>query len=210
MSEKSLRARRGLGPFSGAQLTVIIVVFAVLLLAPIGAWAVSGSNVFVTDAGSGQRAFVSGSGQVNVTRAGAKSFFTHVSDPSTGVFQIAAKPPSGRALVVTSIAVDAYRVLATGVFKNFSFALSTTNATCATTGEFVADVNPATVGVTVLPFDPGLVVPSGRSLCVKNGDTTNLRAEVYVYGYLIPASAAPAGTASLGGAGIGAQMRGHS
>ena len=50
----------------------------------------------------------------------------------------------------------------------------------------------------------------GRSLCVKNGDTTNLRAEVYVYGYLIPASAAPAGTASLGGAGIGAQMRGHS
>jgi hypothetical protein len=56
--------RRGLGPFSGGQLTLIIVTFAVLLLFPIGAWAVAGSNVFVTDAVSGKQASVNTSGQL--------------------------------------------------------------------------------------------------------------------------------------------------
>jgi hypothetical protein len=56
--------RRGLGPFSGGQLTLIIVTFAVLLLFPIGAWAVAGSNVFVTDSVSGKQASVNTSGQL--------------------------------------------------------------------------------------------------------------------------------------------------
>ena len=57
--------RRGLGPFSGGQLTVIIVTIAVMIMLPVGAWAVvTGSNVFVTDAVSGKQATVNNSGQL--------------------------------------------------------------------------------------------------------------------------------------------------
>ena len=42
-----------LGPFTGRQLTTIIVTLIVVVLFPLGAWAVTGSNVFVTDATSG-------------------------------------------------------------------------------------------------------------------------------------------------------------
>jgi hypothetical protein len=58
------RAGRGLGPFTGGQLTVIVMTFAVLLLVPIGAWAVTGSNIFVTDATSGTRAKVDSTGNL--------------------------------------------------------------------------------------------------------------------------------------------------
>ena len=43
------RDRRGLGPFSGTHLTIIIVVLAAVLGFPFAAFAVTGNNVFVTD-----------------------------------------------------------------------------------------------------------------------------------------------------------------
>jgi hypothetical protein len=52
------RDGRGLGPFSGGQLTMIIVTFAVLLLFPIGAWALTFSNVAITDPGGVNQAKV--------------------------------------------------------------------------------------------------------------------------------------------------------
>jgi hypothetical protein len=200
MSEIDVREprapRRGLGPFTGAQLTVIIVVFALVLLAPIGAWAVSGSNVFITDPGSGQRAFVSGAGQVNVTASGAKAFYTHFTQLAlVAGMSKAATPPNGRALVITSIVVDTYKDATPGASNNTEFFMSTADASCAHVNVSfpVVDTNPGALGDTVLPFNPGLVVPGGRSLCVQNFSPSNLYAEVYVYGYTIPASAAPAG-----------------
>jgi len=57
--------RRGWGPFSGAQLTIIIVAIAVMVLLPVGAFAVvSGSNAFITDATSGKQAKVTSNGEV--------------------------------------------------------------------------------------------------------------------------------------------------
>ncbi len=50
--------KRGLGPFTGGQLTVIIVAVVVAVLVPVGAWAVTGSNSFVTDFTSGVHAKV--------------------------------------------------------------------------------------------------------------------------------------------------------
>ena len=56
--------RRGWGPFSGAQLTVIICTLIVMILFPVGAWAVAGSNVFVTDASNGRRVGVDAKGGI--------------------------------------------------------------------------------------------------------------------------------------------------
>ena len=62
------REGRGWGPFSGGQLTVIIVAIAVMILLPVGAFAVvSGSNVFVTDATSSATQKVNAFGQALVT-----------------------------------------------------------------------------------------------------------------------------------------------
>jgi hypothetical protein len=55
---KRRREGRGLGPFSGGQLTIIIVTLAVVMGFPFAAFAVTGSNVFVTDATSGTHAKV--------------------------------------------------------------------------------------------------------------------------------------------------------
>ena len=57
---------RGFGPFSGAQLTVIICLVVAAVAVPVGAWAVAGSNVFVTDATTGIHAKVDSAGQMLV------------------------------------------------------------------------------------------------------------------------------------------------
>ncbi len=61
--ENVMNANR-LGPFTGRQLTTIIVTLIVVALFPIGAWAVTGSNIFVTDATSGAHAKVDGNGNL--------------------------------------------------------------------------------------------------------------------------------------------------
>src|SRR3954468_11693229 len=53
-----------LGPFTGRQLTTVIVAIVVMVMLPVGAMAVTGSNVFVTDATSGARAKVDTAGNV--------------------------------------------------------------------------------------------------------------------------------------------------
>ena len=55
MEQELARAPKTWGPFTGRQLTTIICVVFVTVMFPVGAWAVAGSNVFVTDAVSGAR-----------------------------------------------------------------------------------------------------------------------------------------------------------
>src|SRR5689334_7825874 len=118
------REGRGLGPFSGGQLTVIIVAALLAIAFPVGAWAVSGSNVFVTDATSGVHAKVTSTGQLqthpngpltvngSVTAGYAAGSLLH--SPSvggnysvqadscgSGTCQTLFKPPAGKAAVVT-------------------------------------------------------------------------------------------------------------
>jgi hypothetical protein len=89
------REGRGWGPFSGGQLTVIVVTFAVLLLFPVGAWALSFSNVAITDpggvnqakvdAGKNLHAAVADPGGVNVAKVDAKNNLnTAIHDAGTG------------------------------------------------------------------------------------------------------------------------------
>jgi hypothetical protein len=91
--------RRGLGPFSGGQLTIITVTFAVLLLFPIGAWAVAGSNVFVTDFTSGKQATVNAAGQLATTDNAPTVIIT---SGSTSV------GPNGSTLLFVNANVSAY------------------------------------------------------------------------------------------------------
>ena len=202
------KAERGLGPFTGRQLATIIVAVVVMVMLPVGAWAVSGSNVFITDAVSGTHASVNPSGALTVAQASPKNFYVHESFPGSSWVKLAT-PPAGKALVITSVLFDTWADATPGLGSNIPLMMSKTNNSCATrTNAQVADLNPAGIGGTVVPLQPGLVVPANRSLCVTNGNSSNLSVEVYAYGFLIPASSAPAGAAvSLGSVSPNAQHR---
>jgi len=55
---KRRRQGRGLGPFTSGHLTVIVVTLVIVVAFPFAAFAVTGNNVFVTDATSGNHAGV--------------------------------------------------------------------------------------------------------------------------------------------------------
>jgi hypothetical protein len=196
-----------LGPFSGGQLTIIIVTFAVLLLFPIGAWAVSGSSVFVTDANSGAHAaVVGGSDALTVAEASPKNFFTRSLAPegSSGFLPLV-KSPAGKALIVTSVYVNLIAVTTTGNGHWLSITVSSKNNTCSSVVENALpdiEFNPtAGSGQATIPLQPGIVVPSGRALCVWNHDFPNIDVEVFAFGYVVPASAAVSNPAvTIGGA----------
>ena len=74
---------RGWGPFTGRHVTTIICVGLVTILFPVGAWAVTGSNVFITNASTGAHAVVTAAarstvtGSVNANQAQPASTFTN-------------------------------------------------------------------------------------------------------------------------------------
>ena len=64
-SSQDQTKRRGLGPFTGGQLTAIIIAGVVAIGFPVGAFAaVSGSNAFITDHTSGVHASVTSQGSL--------------------------------------------------------------------------------------------------------------------------------------------------
>ena len=96
-----------------------------------------------------------------------------------------ATPPSGKAMILREVRVDVFSVSSTGPDQTVSVF---TGAHCD--GSQVADVNPATVGETVLPFDPGLGIKAGSGLSGFASGT--VQAEVYTDGYSVPSSTVPA------------------
>jgi hypothetical protein len=102
-------------------LTAIIVAIVVMVMLPVGAWAVvSGSNVFVTDATSGVRAHLTSKGELethlnqalSVTGAvtatqtpPSKEYHAQTYATTVGCVDIAV-PPAGYAIVITSVTMD--------------------------------------------------------------------------------------------------------
>jgi hypothetical protein len=193
---KRRRESRGWGPFSGGQLTAIIITVVVMVMLPVGAC--------VTDAVSGAHASVLGTGQLSAAEAAPRNFITGAVDPSavvaTGIFTPVVRADSTHALVITSAELDIYKDANPGPGEAVALAVSRTDTTCNSvvvqhSFYFEAVVNPGVIGEVVLPFQPGIVIPARRSLCVVNLDETNLGAEVHVFGYRIAAAAGPAGAA---------------
>jgi hypothetical protein len=105
-----------------------------------------------------------------------------------------ATPASGKAMILREVRVDVFSVTSTGPDQNIAIY---TGAHCD--GSQVADVNPATVGETVLPFDPGLGIKAGSGLSGFADGT--VQAEVYTDGYSVPSGAVPTGAVTTSGAG---------
>jgi hypothetical protein len=222
---RRLRENRGLGPFTSGHLTIIAVTVLFSVAFPFAAFAVTGNNVFVTDAASGDRAQVANGrlkvdagtafGTVPVAPVGPEIYPTgsivHTTDGSldfvaaddcpSATCQTLLKPPAGKAAVITSIHIDTGRATATGASESLQVFRSS-NGTCSIpSGDRTIEFfNPGGVGETILPYElpGGLPVPAGKALCVFNADTTNLAFTVSAWGYAVASSAVPASAAAAG------------
>jgi hypothetical protein len=192
--------RRTWGPFTGGQLTTIIVAIVVMALFPVGAWAASGSNAFVTDAVSGQHASVNSTGALNVAQSSPKSFFSAATLASQSSFEPVFVADASHAFIVTSVVVNVLDDTAVGAARKLRLAVSKKNGSCDNLAfdpqSNIAPIyfTPSGVGTEVEPFQPGFVVPAHRALCVANSDPLTVEADVFAYGFKVPAASAPAGS----------------
>jgi hypothetical protein len=187
------------GPFTGRQLMVMFVAIVVgVVMVPTSVWAVSNySNVAIEDPGTGVHASVDAShrlkvgdgsgpltvdGTVNAQPAPAsalRSFATFGLQGGLGCVRLFT-PPRNQAIVVQSVTVDVFADPSPGIGQTVEVF---SDPMCQ---DLVADVNPPTIGVTPLNFGPGVVSKTGLS-AVASGSVS---AEVYGFGYLIPAAQA--------------------
>lgn len=205
-NDKTDRERgRGWGPFTGRQLTTIICIGMVTILFPVGAWAaVSGSNVFVTDATSGVHAKVSSAGALSTSGALSltpTSAMYHTENLGANTCDRAqcttlAKPPTGKALAITTIEIDAWHDTAGfGGPNEYILIARSTDGTCrlASLTSYVSLVEPSSAGSQTLTYNlPGaLPVPKGTALCLQNASDT-LQVVFGAYGVTASPSAVPA------------------
>jgi hypothetical protein len=196
------------GPFTGRQLTAIILGLIAVILVPGAAYAVdSFTNVAIEDPVSGNKASVDathhvlvgdGSGPVTVDgtvtdHEVAYNLLKHWQalnlHESLGCVTVA-PVAANRALVIKSLHVDAYQDPSPGVgIVRLSYGPSSNP--CAITLE---DVNPGGIGVTALDYGSGLALPTADYLGVQVGGS--VLAEVFAFGFTIPSSQAPAASAA--------------
>ncbi len=224
---KRRRDGRGLGPFTSGHLTIITVTLLILVAFPFAAFAVTGNNVFVTDATSGNRATVAG-GKLNVETGISHPFglvpvapvapeiyptgdIVHTDNGSgrdfvladncgagAGTCQTLLKPPAGKAAVVTTIHVAPY-MTTSGAELDI---LRSSNGTCtsASLDRINEVVFPSGTSVTNLQYDlpGGLAVPAGKALCAYNVNTNSLGVEVSARGYAVASNVVPANAPAAG------------
>jgi hypothetical protein len=178
--------RRGLGPFSGGQLTVIVVTAIVALALPIGAYAtITGSNAFITDHTTGAHASVQSTGELLTTSV----------PPIGGVeFTVERNPtvktcttftvPTGSALVVTSVT---FEPAGATVGSDATLSVELFHTTCLSPGPIVATGRYSADGAYEQQFTPGVGIESGSRLWLNLGGSALTSSFATVRGYYVPA-----------------------
>jgi hypothetical protein len=122
------------------------------------------------------------------TQIAAPSAYVHrFGFDNSSTCTVIAQPPTGKAMIVRDVRIDVFQDPSPGISQLVALYDDTT---CS---DLIGDVNPPTVGETVLPFDPGLGIAAGSGLSmITNG---SVAAEVYTDGYSVPSNQVPAAPA---------------
>jgi hypothetical protein len=151
------------------------------------------ANIAKVDA-NGKLNVGDGSGSLTVdgtttgAEAAASTLYHSLAFPnSSGGCVSLATPPTGKALIIKSVALDTVIIgtPGSGVFAGFYLGTSGCES-------LVLEINPPGVGLINQPFEPGLAVPAGKRLWVN---TFSISSDVYAYGYTVPSGAVPASAA---------------
>jgi hypothetical protein len=202
------RDGRGFGPFTSGHLTIIMVTLLIVVAFPFAAFAVTGSNVFVTDATSGTRAKVDSlgnlqtrvsSGFVNATPAAPSQQLVRTatfSDVGAKCKTLVA-PPTGKAVVITTVH---FQIRAYDNGPNTRLGdLGHSGSSGCTTGNvpldgvsFIGNVPQSNIwqgaASQQLDFPSGLAIANGHTLTVSvaGGPDDNWR--ITAFGYLVNAN----------------------
>ena len=171
----------------------IIVGIAIAVLAvPTVAEAKAALKLTGIEGSSGNEADVTSAGQLQVAPAGPASLFQngYAANPGGNTFSTVAQPPAGDALVVEDVHLAVEQVPSVGVPMYLTVR---TGSTCAS-GSLVPGLNQplfaAALGNTDDPLTPGVLVPSGDSLCLEvYGTIYTVNVAGTASGYTIPAAA---------------------
>ena len=177
---------RGLGPFSGRQLTAIILTLLVVVGFPVGAFAVTGSSVFITDHTSGAHAVVDSQGNLATSAVPRGGGFVAAALGASGTNRCAFfAPPAGKAAVITSVALVP---LAASSSSEVTAQVTVNKAAGCASTVYVFDLGTfASDAPSVLPLNPGITVANGHNVSLNVlGGSGFVTAEVY--GYYVPAS----------------------
>jgi hypothetical protein len=187
------REGRGLGPFSGAQLTIIVVTFAVLLLFPVAAWATTGTTVFLTDHTTGKTATVNSVGALtvagSVTAAPTPPSLTYnvVESASGACSNVTPAVPAGEALVVTSMTIWVTSVTTGPVVVDID--AGTTASPCSASNNLNNLSLPNSGSSVIVPFPSGLAFKTGHTVSAAlSSSSGDAHVEVSVHGYLVPST----------------------
>lgn len=191
------RRGRGLGPFTGRQLTVIAVTAIAATAVPVGAYAVSTARTAVVDPSGRYAASVDANhrlqvgGSVAATVTGttqlavpAAFFHTTGTNLMPGSCTVIATAPATTALIVRQVRLDVYQDPTPGSANNIEIMVGDCSL-----GHMVGDVNPPGVGPSIVTFDPGIGIPPGVHLYASTQG--GVAGEAYVDGYRVAASAVP-------------------
>ena len=188
--------RRGLGPFTGGQLTAIVIACVVAIGFPAGAFAaIASSNVFITDRATGAHASVSRLGNLQTATIPQEGSVDAIGEAlggpglnnACGFYHV----PAGQDLIVTSIQFNSgVGTTGTGVsgVDQALFLNEDKAAACASPYNSISGGTWTTSSPQQVVLDPGFAVPPRTFLDLKiiNGSSSDF-AVVFVYGYLIPA-----------------------
>lgn len=162
---------------------VVVCLVVGLLIVPSAAVAATFTSYHLIGQ-DGVRVQATSSGEVD-TASGSPSYFRafHYTNLSGSDCTAIYTAPSGWAFVLESLTVDIVQPQTAGPGINVRIA---TDPQCDSA---INDVNPNAVGATSIPMDPGIVLPSERSLyaIADNG----VSAEIYGFGYIEPVADAP-------------------
>jgi hypothetical protein len=182
------RSGRGLGPFTGGQLTIIAVTAILAVALPAGAYAaVSGSNAFVTDRVTGVHAGVSPTTGLATSTSPAIGGLVATVSATPGKYCNVFTPPAGKAFVITGITIDPGGASVGN--DTTIFIARDTKDNCTGARFDIAGGSYAVDGSYSSTFTPGLGLPHGQFLDFTVTSSVAVDDMAFFYGYLVPASA---------------------
>jgi multisubunit Na+/H+ antiporter MnhC subunit len=172
------------------------VAIVVMVLFPVGAWALSFTNVAITDPGGVNQAKVTSTGQLQTHPNGPLTvnfapgsqqyhYQTHAEENAGSCQNVTPAVPAGKALVVTSIVVDVAVVTAPPV-RMYTW-IGTEAAPCSVhTAVDISQGSSAGSGAEskTIAFPSGLFVKAGHTVSMQL-QGTNAQTYVSVHGYVV-------------------------
>ncbi len=171
---------------------IVTGVVAALVLVPTAAVAVTNA-VTIKGSPSGNKADVTAAGQLLTTTANPSSFYQNMTTGlGAGAYGFLLTPPTGLALVVTTIHIDVYSDPSPGGPDIVAFIIETgTSCSSSQVGSYNQIIHPDSLGETEVSLEPGLGIPAGDALC--GAQTGSVGAQASVSGYTVPSSSVTSG-----------------